>query len=208
MTDKLNLMQKLIEIRKEIGILQKTESGNKGAKYVDPEVLLLKAREGMNKHSVLLTCEVLNHTITQIKAPTKNDQNNVDFLFNGALVYKWMDADSDDVILCNWVATATHMQDPSMAFGGALTYSERYFMMKFFQIPTPKDDPELLKGKAGVIECVNEEQIANIDALIQEVGADRVKFLAVMGVSKLSEMYASNYKVAIDKLELKRDYNK
>jgi len=177
MSDKLNLIQKLIEIRKMIGILQKTEAGNKGAKYVDPEVLLLRARDGMDKHSVLLTCEVLSHTITQIKAPTKNDPGNVDFLFNGTLVYKWMDAESGDEILCNWVATATHMQDPSMAFGGALTYSERYFMMKFFQIPTPKDDPELLKGKAGVIECVNEDQIANIESLIAETKTDEAKFL-------------------------------
>lgn len=204
MSDKLNLMQKLIEIRKEIGILQKTESGNKGAKYVDPEVLLLKAREGMNKQSVLLTCEVLSHTIIQINAPTKNDPNNVDFLFNGALVYKWMDADSGDIILCNWVATATHMQDPSMAFGGALTYSERYFMMKFFQIPTPKDDPELLKGKAGVIECVNEEQVANIKSLITETKTDLAVFCKHFGIKTLSEIYASNYNNVVGQLEAKR----
>lgn len=206
--EKLNLIQKLIEIRKTIGILQKTEAGNKGAKYVDPEVLLLKARDGMDKHGVLLTCEVLSHTITQIKAPTKNDPNNVDFLFNGTLVYKWLDSESGSEVLCNWVATATHMQDPSMAFGGALTYSERYFMMKFFQIPTPKDDPELLKAKSGTIELVNDKQMADINALIDEVKADRVKFLALMGVANLSEMYAANYKVAIDKLESKRNYTK
>lgn len=204
MSDKLNLKQKLIEIRKTIGILQKTEAGNKGAKYVDPEVLLLKARDGMDKHSVLLTCEVLSHTITQIKAPTKNDPNNVDFLFNGALVYKWMDADSDDVILCNWVATATHMQDPSMAFGGALTYSERYFMMKFFQIPTPKDDPELLKGKAGVIECINDDQIANIDSLIEETKTDISAFCNHYGIKAVKEIYASNYNGVIGLLEAKR----
>ena len=36
---------------------------------------------------------------------------------------------------------------PAMAGGAALTYFERYFLLKFFQIPTAKDDPEFFKNK-------------------------------------------------------------
>lgn len=208
MTDKLNLKQKLVAIRKTIGVLQKTESGNQGAKYVDPGVILLKIREAMDHHNILLTVAVLGCTNTQVPAPTKNDPKNIDFLSETNMMYTWHDADSDETLDCLWHSVGSHMQDPSMAFGGGLTFSERYFMLKFFQIPTSKDDPESLKAKAGIIECVTAEQVANIDALIDETKANKIKFMAIMSVSKLEDIYAYNYELAISKLEAKRDYKK
>jgi len=188
MSDKLNLKQKLVEIRKTIGVLQKTESGNQGAKYVDPGVILLKIREAMDFHNVLLTVEIIDYKNTQVSAPTKTNPNNVDFLCENTMVYTWHDADSDKTIACPWHSVGSHMQDPSMAFGGGLTFSERYFMLKFFQIPTTKDDPEMLKGKAGVIECVNEDQIANIESLIAETKTDEAKFLNHFSVKTVGRL--------------------
>ncbi len=208
MAEKLNLKQKLVEIRKSVGILQKTETGNKGAKYVDPAVIILKIREAMDSLGVLLTLQVSASKMSQVPAPTKNDANNIDFLSESELVYTWYDADSDESIEGKWFAVASHMQDPSMAFGGALTYSERYFMLKFFQVPTTKDDPEFLRAKSGVIDLVTTEQVMNIEALIGETKADKIKFMAVMSVDKLEDIYASNYNLAISKLEAKRDYGK
>ena len=40
----MKLLQKLLEIRKSVEYIQKTESGNQGAKYVDPAVLVKKIR--------------------------------------------------------------------------------------------------------------------------------------------------------------------
>lgn len=206
--EKLNLKQKLVEIRKSIGYLQKTESGNQGAKYVDPAVLLAKIREGMDEYCVLLSCSIVSHEITQYTAPTTKNPNNIGFIASGQTVYTWIDAESDEVLECPWYATGSHLSDPSMAFGGGLTFTERYFLLKFFQVPTSKDDPESITAKAGLIPCVTEEQIANINALIEETKADRIRFLAVMGVSKLEEMYSSNYELAISKLEAKRNLAK
>ena len=202
--EKLTLKQKLVEIRKSVGYLQKTETGNQGAMYVDPAVLLAKIRESMDKHNILLSCSVLAQSVTQYNSPTKNNPNNIGFLVSGNLVYTWFDADNDEKLECNWFATGSHLSDPSMAFGGGLTYSERYFLLKFFQIPTSKDDPEFLKSKSGLVPLVTEEQIANINALIEEVKADKVKFSAVMGVAKIEDLYASNYNLAITTLETKR----
>ena len=200
----MNLKQKLVAIRKEIGILQKTEKGNQGANYVDPGVILLKIREGMDKRNVLLTLEIKSSKNVQIPAPTSKNPNNLDYLSELELYYTWYDADSGDSLGCPWHSVGSHMQDPSMAFGSGLTYAERYFLLKFFQVPTSKDDPELLKAKSGLVPLVTEEQIANINALIEEVKADKVKFSAVMGVAKIEDLYASNYNLAITTLETKR----
>jgi len=200
----MNLKQKLIEIRKAIGVLQKTEQGNQGARYVDPAVILLKIRESMDKFNVLLSCEVIESSVTQIPAPTNNNPNNMGFFSNSKMLYTWHDVDSDETVLCDWYATGKHMQDPSMAFGGSLTYSERYFMLKFFQVPTTKDDPEFLKNKAGVIEYITDEQQANIMALIQETNTDINQFLQIGGIGSLSEMVQDDYNGAIGILEAKR----
>lgn len=206
--DKLNLKQKLVEIRKMVGILQKTEQGNQGARYVDPAVVLLKIREGMDKYNVLLTCEIIDYKNTQVPAPTAKNPNNLDYLSENTMVYTWYDAESNDTLKCPWLSVGSHMQDPSMAFGGGLTFSERYFMLKFFQVPTTKDDPEFLKEKSGVIELVDTEQVANINALIDETNANMAGFCKVMGVNNIDEIYARNYKIAIEKLESKRDLKK
>lgn len=204
MTDKLNLKQKLVEIRKSIGYLQKTEKGNQGAYYVDPAVLLAKIREGMDHHGILLSSSIVSQTITQYNAPTKNNANNIGFIAEGQTVYTWIDADSDETLVCSWYSTGSHLSDPSMAFGGGLTYSERYFLLKFFQVPTSKDDPESLTAKAGLIECINEEQIANIDSLITETETDIKAFYKHFNIKSITEIYASNYNNVVGQLEAKR----
>ena len=151
-----------------------------------------------------MTAEIIDFKNTQVQAPTSKNPNNLDYLSQNTMIYKWIDSESNDEISCPWVAVGSHMQDPSMAFGGSLTYSERYFMLKFFQVPTTKDDPEFLKGKAGVIECVNDEQIANIESLITETGTDRTAFFNHFGVKSVSEIYASNYNNVVGQLEAKR----
>ena len=67
----MNLKQKLVEIRKSVEYLQKTERGNQGAMYVDPAVILQKIRSGMDKYGVLLYPEMSEPVIEMI-APWKS----------------------------------------------------------------------------------------------------------------------------------------
>lgn len=167
METKLNLRQKLVEIRKTIEFLQKTEKGERG-KYVDVAVLLHKVREGMNEYGVLLSPSITNAVTHLEEAPTKNDKSNKDFMVDLFMAYTWHDADSDETIIVPWFATGTHMKDPSMAFGGALTYSERYFMMKYFQIPTSEDDPERFEQKTT--EFITQAQVLELQNMVNGKG--------------------------------------
>jgi len=157
-----NLLQKLLEIRKTTEYMQKTETGNQGAKYVDPAVLLKKIRDKMNVLGVLLFPSILNADVLQIDAPTKNNQNAKGFLFKADSSYTFIDADNpEDKLNVPWYMTGKHGQDPAMAEGGALTYSERYFLLKFFQIPTSKDDPEFFQHKTREPDPKKEITIGN-----------------------------------------------
>ena len=54
------------------------------------------------------------------------------------------------------------------------------------------------------IDLITEDQIATIEALAEEVGADMNRFLRFMKVEKLSEMPSGWYETAIKNLEAKR----
>lgn len=143
----MNLLQKLLAIRESVEYIQKTEHGNQGAMYVDPAVLVKKIRSKMDDHKILLVPTFVNSEVDQIDSPTKNNANAKAFFFKASFEYWWMDTDSEERLNVPWFITGKHATDPAMAEGAALTYSERYFLLKFFQIPTSKDDPEYFKDK-------------------------------------------------------------
>jgi hypothetical protein len=88
-----------------------------------------------------------NSSVESISDPTKANPIATSFLFKSDMIYTFLDADSTEKLEVPWFLTGKHLQDPAMAGGAALTYFERYFMLKFFQIPTAKDDPEFFKNK-------------------------------------------------------------
>jgi len=206
----MNLRQKLVEIRKSIEFLQKTEKGDRG-NYVDAAVLLHKIREGMNTYGVLLSPSITNAVTKQVEAPTKNSSTNKDFMVDLHMSYAWHDSGSDEIIVVPWFATGTHMKDPSMAFGGALTYSERYFLMKYFQIPTSNDDPELFEQKTT--EYVSNTQVLELQNMVNSKGfpvdatlqAFAAKRMNVQNIWSLPESKFDEAKGLINALEPKKE---
>ena len=62
--------------------------------------------------------------------------------------------------------------DASQAFGSGLTYANRYFMLKFFQIATPDDDPDNWRSKKE--EAEQEAEMAIVRPIITKID-DHVK---------------------------------
>ncbi len=163
------LLQKLLEIRKSIEYIQKTETGNQGAKYVDPAVLVKTIREKLDYNKILLVPSLHGSTIESISHPTTNKKDAVLFLFKSEMTYCFIDADNpEDKLPIPWFITGKHNTDPSMAGGSALTYFERYFLLKFFLIPTSKDDPEFFESKTA--EKITENDIISLIEIIESKG--------------------------------------
>lgn len=49
-----------------------------------------------------------------------------------------------------------NQSDSSMAFGSALTYSERYFLLKYFHCATTEDDPDAIRTRQAGDMAKNE----------------------------------------------------
>src|SRR3990167_1665185 len=88
------------------------------------------------------------------------------------------------------------------AFGSSTSYGKRYTAMALLNLTSRGEDDD---GKAGgASEPISEKQMAELQTLINELGADKIKFLAYMKVESLSELPAKRFKDAKAALEAKR----
>lgn len=90
--------------------------------------------------------------------------------------------------------------------GSAITYGERYSLVQALGLTTASDDVDGLApdGSGHPSGTISEEQEAELNSLMQEVGADGARFLKFFEVSSLAELPASRLAQAVAMLEQKR----
>lgn len=86
--------------------------------------------------------------------------------------------------------------------GSTATYLQRYTLKLALGLAATKDDDGKAAGDAE--ESLTEDEIANLEALITEVAADKARFLKFLGVESLSVIYRTKYKEVVRLLEEKR----
>jgi len=194
---KTQLFKKLVNIRESIEYLQKTEIGNQGAMYVDSAILIHKIKNELDEKNILLFPSIINPMIESISDPTRNNSEAKSWFFKSIINFTFIDADSEETLIVPWFSTGKHLQDPAMAGGSALTYFERYFLLKFFLIPTAKDDPEFFESKTS--EKVSKEQIEELEKIITQKGYLNTKSVLskyaakIENILKIEELPASKF---------------
>lgn len=137
----MNIHQKLVEVRKSIGNFTK-DSKSYGYSYVSGTQVLSKIQDKMNEHGVLLIPNIQTQEFEKHEYVNQKGKSCLDFLVYGQMTYKWVNAEKpEDFIEVPFFYTGAQ-DDISKAFGSGLTYSERYFIIKFFNLPTDADDPD------------------------------------------------------------------
>ncbi|UYL93944.1 ERF family protein [Geobacillus phage vB_GthS_PK3.5] len=176
----LNIYQKLVEIRKSIDVFIKDTEGY-GYKYVSGSQVLHKIKVKMDELGVLLIPHVLNqrhetfdYTVWDKKA--QEEKQKTDFIVLGDMKYIWVNAENpEDRIEIPWQYMG-QQDDISKAFGSGLTYTERYFLLKFFGVPTDEDDPDAkdTTGKQQRTEkLASDKQLNFIDSLLNKKASDK-----------------------------------
>lgn len=180
----LNLVQKLAKIREMVEVIRKNKSGY-NYKYVTEDEILAKVAAGMKKYSVALHPSITPSTLSvtpihfvKSKTTKSGDKLTEDInetLINADMVFTWINCDDiSDRIDVPWVILG-QQGDAAQAFGSALTYANRYFMMKFFQIATPDDDPDNWRSKKEEAEA--EAEVAVTQSIITKIDACVTSFL-------------------------------
>ena len=189
MNDKLNLHQKLVEVRKSIHGFNKDKksgSGNFGYEYVSGSQVLRAIKGKMDELGVLLIPEIDYDTMKWEKHnyKTKNGSDKIDFIITMKMNYTWVNAESpDDKITIPWVCIGQQTDDIAKAVGTAMTYNERYFLLKFLGLPTDEDDADAKEIKADKPSQLNtpdrwtnklsDKQISRLYAIAYSKGIDK-----------------------------------
>lgn len=86
------------------------------------------------------------------------------------------------------------------AIGSTITYLQRYTLFSILGLASTDDDDGNMTGGAAI----DENQLANLEALMDEVKADKAKFMKHFKIEHLEDLPASRFKPAIAMLEKKR----
>ena len=147
MSDKLNIQQKLVEVRKSIHGFNKDTKGF-GFEYVSGSQILRAIKGKMDELGVLLIPRVDYDTLHWEKHEytTKKGEKKLDFIITMKMKYTWVNAeDPEDKIEIDWICIGQQTDDIAKAVGTAMTYNERYFLLKFLGLPTDEDDADFNK---------------------------------------------------------------
>lgn len=184
-TKPLNLYEKLAKIGEAVKILRKERSGYNYT-YVAEEDILARIHGGMREHNVSLIPSIVPGTTSwsprdYVKTRTTKNGNQYEekineMLVNGEMVFTWVNNDNpDEKLEVPWYFIG-QQSDASQAYGSALTYSGRYFLLRFFNIATTKDDPDKLRSKQKEEEAKREaEVLKDIIGQIDNVIAEAIK---------------------------------
>ena len=183
----LNLYQKLAKIRRSVEVLEKDKAGY-GYRYVTDALILSKITGLMDSLHVSLIPSVVPGTMTVTpyayvktkadkRSGTTYDEKNAEILTQAEMVYTWVNDDNPaERIEVPWVMVG-QQSDASQSFGSGLTYTYRYFLIKYFGISTVEDDPDNWRSvQKEAAEAENREaaskSITKLDVLAHQYLAD------------------------------------
>lgn len=140
------VLKKLAKIQASVKGLTKNEKAY-GYDYVDGNKCLGSIRPLMVELGLLLIPEVKEVTTRDITYKVWNDRakglvEKTEVLCTIKMTMTWVDTEDGDTLVNEWAGTGMNAFDKG--FGSALTYGERYYLLKFFHIPTDKDDVDAL----------------------------------------------------------------
>ena len=178
----LNIYQKLAKIRKQVEVIQRNKKGY-GYTYVSEDEILAKISGFMDKYSLSLIPSVIHSSAVVTPYHTKKtkstnkgeiyEENVNEVLVSADMVFTWVNNENpNERVDVPWILVG-HQSDGSQSFGSGLSYAMRYFLLKFFNIATPDDDPDKWRSKqkaAGAAEdkMIAEEIIASFDTMVKE----------------------------------------
>lgn len=148
----MKIYQKLLQIQSKVNGLGKNSSGGQ-YQYVSGAKVLEFIRPLMNEHGLILKQEILSidnerqdFTVNAKRWENIDGKNTQieyqkpksEILSKVMMKFTWIDSETGETD--ENLFGANGQNDWEKGLGSALTYAERYFLLKYFHIPTDEDD--------------------------------------------------------------------
>lgn len=139
-----NIFTKLLSIQTEVDSFVKSAKAFNYS-YVDGNQVLDKIRPLMIQKKIMLKQEIIKCENTIIDYKNSKGGEKREILSSVSQRFTWVDCETGETDVNEFHANG--MNDFDKGLGSALTYAERYFLLKYFHIPTDKDDPDAQKPR-------------------------------------------------------------
>jgi hypothetical protein len=179
----LNLNHKIIELRKLVAVMKKEGKGHQ-FNYVKEDQILGAISDKMDDLNLLLIPSIIpnsrHHETFEFTEKTKNGEKERHYnIVSADMNFTWIDADSKEELIVPFTMYG-QMEGASQSLGSALTYANRYFLLKFFQVETTDQDPDSIRRKQkqeenegyevwGKIIMSNDNAIRTVKTSIKEL---------------------------------------
>lgn len=163
----MSIYKKLLELQKGVVGLQKDAQGNAAA-YLTGNKLLSVVRPLMDSLGLLLLPEVLEATFTPNEFKTSKGDKK-EYFCALKMRFKWVDTESGETLEQLWASSGQTGFDKSL--GSALTYGERYYLMKMLHLQTDRDDVDAPKSAEEELNDLNWESYINSLQSVQDLDA-------------------------------------
>lgn len=187
---KMNLHQKLLEIRRSVPYLQKTNKGHQYS-YVSSSDVIGAVREKMDSLGVLLTPRITDTKMSVLKI------NNRDVIQTELFIdFVWRCVESGEELVVPFYAQGTDPHEKGV--GKALTYAEKYLLLKQFNIPTDSDDPDYFQQRFDNAPAfITSEQVAELKQMTDELAGLREvpssNFMNMLGVNSFERLTVDQF---------------
>lgn len=181
----MNIHEKLIYVRKTVPYLKKDNKGYQ-FQYVSSSQTLGSLKEAMDEQGLLLVPRVIGKEVS----PHKTKKGGEEYFTELVMEYTWINAENpDETLTVPWYGQGIDSGEKGV--GKALTYAEKYFLLKFFNIPTDKDDPDSFQRKSSqsrAVQTVSPEVAQQLQAEAKELGVPDDKVLSFARVSRYEDI--------------------
>ena len=151
----MSIYKKLLEVKKQVPYLKKDKKSFQYS-YATPSLVLGVFNPLLNEVGILLKTEVVSMTNDRIFIKTKEDKTKstekekafldvYETLYTLNLRFTWIDVETGEKD--ENLFSASGVNGDEKGVGSALTYAERYFFLKYFNVPTDDDDPDAFQMK-------------------------------------------------------------
>ena len=191
------IYSKLLTIQKRINGLGKDKS-TFNYKYVTGDKLLGEIKPMMNDLGLLLKQEVLTIENTRQDYQTKNGSKS-EILSKVMMRFTWIDVETGEKD--ENLFGANGQNDWDKGIGSALTYAERYFLLKYFHIATDEDDIDNDQRKTSApIQAPQGKPKCNDNTFTKAI--DKIKAGDKSGIQKMIDAFD----LSTEQLNILQDY--
>ena len=188
MTNEKNIHQRINEAKHSMEGFIKDSKGYQ-YNYVSGSQVLHKLNPELYKHGINITFKTSDAKYEAVNVVVKGKEKT-EYIVSLNVHYTITNTDRIEEKIESTIFAIGQQDDPSKALGTALTYSERYFLMKFFGLPTDEDDADARQKREVYAAKAKPEHIKDLQDKIKqavEIGGDDATEQKVMQWLRISD---------------------